>query len=286
MPDSEGIVFKNDGIYSFKVTANDHAGNGPVYDNVDEFVIDRTAPVITISYNNNSPKNGFYFNTERIGNIKIDDLSFSSDKFTVTQIATEDAGNMPSVASYSTSGKETYATLYFTDDGSYSYTIDCEDLAGNKAETVTADMFVIDRTVPEVKFSGVENYSANNGKVAPVVSYVDKNMDINISHVTMTGANNGAVDLANKVDKTENGFVVSYSDFEHVKGMDDLYVLQAHVVDLAGNENKDQLVFSVNRFGSVFVLGSAAKELNNGVSDVLTSICFSLFESFALSLPA
>ena len=256
------IVFKNDGIYSFKVTANDHAGNGPVYDNVDEFVIDRTAPVITISYNNNSPKNGFYFNTERIGTIKIDDLSFTSDKFRVTQIATEDAGNMPSVASYSTSGKETYATLYFTDDGSYSYTIDCEDLAGNKAETVTADMFVIDRTVPEVKFSGVENYSANNGKVAPVVSYVDKNMDINISHVTMTGANNGAVDLANKVDKTENGFVVSYSDFEHVKGMDDLYVLQAHVVDLAGNENKDQLVFSVNRFGSVFVLGSAAKELN------------------------
>ena len=124
-------------------------------------------------------------------------------------------------------------------------------------------MFVIDTTVPEVTFSGVENYSANNGTVAPTVKYVDKNMDMDATVVTMTGSNNGVVSVGSAVTETEDGFVVSYNDFAHDKSMDDLYVLKATVVDMAGNESEEELVFSVNRFGSVFVLGDDAKVLND-----------------------
>ncbi|MCR5155762.1 MAG: hypothetical protein K6C96_03655 [Butyrivibrio sp.] len=256
------IEFKEDGIYSFVLTLKDLAGNAPTVKEETEFFIDKTAPKIAVYYDNNNAKNGFYYKDARLATVDIEDLSFTGDMVSVRQTDTEDPGAMPSLGGFSSSGMKNTAQMLFADDGSYAYVINCEDLAGNQAEAFTADMFVIDRTIPEVKFSGVENFSANNGTVAPAVSYVDKHMDIEASYISMTGSNNGAVNLANTVDRTENGFVVSYSDFEHVKGMDDLYILKAHVLDLAGNENEDELVFSVNRFGSVFVLGEATKLLN------------------------
>jgi len=256
------IEFKEDGIYSFVLTLKDLAGNAPTVKEETEFFIDKTAPKIAVYYDNNNAKNGFYYKDARLATVDIEDLSFTGDMVSVRQTDTEDPGAMPSLGGFSSSGMKNTAQMLFADDGSYAYVINCEDLAGNQAEAFTADMFVIDRTIPEVKFSGVENFSANNGTVAPAVSYVDKHMDIDASFISLTGSNNGAVNLANTVDRTENGFVVSYSDFEHVKGMDDLYILKAHVLDLAGNENEDELVFSVNRFGSVFVLGEATKLLN------------------------
>ena len=256
------VEFAEDGYYSFTVKANDLAKNPQTEQKVDEFVIDKTAPEIKVSYDFNDARNGMYYRNDRNATVDIEDISFSSELVNLTSQTLEDVSELPQLGGFVTNDKQNTAHLSFTVDGTYGYIINCEDLAGNVATTYTSDVFVIDRTAPEVTFAGVENFSANNGTVAPSVTYVDKYMDMEATVVTLTGSNNGAVTLESVVNPTENGFVVSYSDFERTKAMDDLYTLDATVVDLAGNETKEQLVFSVNRFGSVFVLGDAAKALN------------------------
>ena len=256
------IAFTGDDYYSFSVTATDLAGNEAKVKSCEEFVVDKTAPNIKVAYDFNEPRNGMYYRTERTATVDIEDISFNSDLVKVSSQPLADATELPQLGGFTSDDKQNYAHMSFVADGTYGYIINCEDLAGNTASAFTSDVFVIDTTAPEVKFAGVENFSANNGTVAPSVTYVDKYMDMDATVVTMTGSNNGAVELGSQIAPTENGFVVSYADFERVKKMDDLYTLEATVYDLAGNETKEQLVFSVNRFGSVFVLGDAAKALN------------------------
>ena len=256
------VTFAEDGYYSFSITAKDLAQNPASVKEVEEFVIDKTAPNIKVAYDFNEPRNGMYYRTERTATVDIEDISFNSDLVKVSSQPLADATELPQLGGFTSDDKKNYAHMSFAADGTYGYIINCEDLAGNTASAFTSDVFVIDTTAPEVKFAGVENFSANNGTVAPSVTYVDKYMDMDATVVTMTGSNNGAVELGSQIAPTENGFVVSYADFERVKKMDDLYTLEATVYDLAGNETKEQLVFSVNRFGSVFVLGDAAKALN------------------------
>ncbi|MBO6253279.1 MAG: hypothetical protein J6O49_06450 [Bacteroidaceae bacterium] len=255
------VTFDEDGYYSFSVVAKDMVDHTTTRDEA-EFVVDKTAPGISVSYDYNEPRNGMYYKTARTATVDIEDISFNSDLVKVSSQSLAEQAELPQLGGFTSDGKSNYAHMSFAYDGTYGYVINCEDLAGNTASAYTSDVFVIDTTAPEVKFAGVENYSANNGVVAPSVSYVDKYMDMEATTVTMTGSNNGAVAVGSQVAPAENGFVVSYADFEHVKSMDDLYVLEANVVDLAGNETKEQLVFSVNRFGSVFVLSDAAKVLN------------------------
>ncbi|MCR5671234.1 MAG: hypothetical protein K6G10_09530 [Butyrivibrio sp.] len=256
------IDFKEDGIYSLQISCRDKVKRKSNTEKEGEFIIDRTAPEFSVGYNAVSPKNGNYYKDTRIASITVKDLSFDENKLEVGTQAIEEAAALPGISGFSGSGMDHVGTMTFADDGNYGYTLKCTDLAGNSSSEYVSDVFIIDKTVPEVKFSGVENFSANNGAVAPVVSYVDKHMDIDASSVTMTGANNGAVSVSSQTAPTENGFVVSYGDFAHDKSMDDLYTLEARVYDLAGNEAKEELVFSVNRFGSVFVLGSDARALN------------------------
>ncbi|MBO7355861.1 MAG: hypothetical protein J6U50_04450, partial [Lachnospiraceae bacterium] len=47
----------------------------------------------------------------------------------------------------------------------------------------------------------------------------------------------------------------------HEKKYDDVYVVTADVVDLAGNEASEEITFSVNRFGSVYVIDDATQKV-------------------------
>lgn len=256
------ITFAQDGTYSFMFSSTDKAGNSSTADPVADFVIDCTEPKISVYYTGGTAKNEMYYKAARTATIEIDEMSFDPKGVEYTAQSVEEAAALPALGTFSSSGDTNTATISFDKDGKYGYVINCTDLAGNSCAAYTSDVFIIDTKAPEVTFSGVENYSANNGVVAPVVTYSDKYMDMKATTVKMTGSNNGLITLGSTTAEIENGFVVSYSDFAHNKSVDDLYTFEATVVDLAGNETKGELVFSVNRFGSVFVLGDATKALN------------------------
>ena len=256
------IKFAEDGFYSFNFLCKDRAGNESknVYEK--EFVIDRTSPEINVTYNKIAVGNEKFYKDTRVANVDIKEMSFADKLVEVTPQSIPDVSSVPALAGFASNNFNNVSHISFSEDGTYGYTIKCTDLAGNTSKEFTSDVFIIDKTAPEVTFSGVENYSANNGVVAPSVVYGDKYIDIDASKVALKGANNGGVNVQCAIKPIENGFSVSYSDFSHDKKMDDLYVLEATVRDKAGNETKDKLVFSVNRHGSVFVIGDVAKKFN------------------------
>ncbi|MFR6391485.1 MAG: hypothetical protein ACLUN0_00045 [Roseburia sp.] len=61
--------------------------------------------------------------------------------------------------------------------------------------------------------------------------------------------------------RPENGQTFSFSDFAHEQDVDDIYTLTARETDFAGNETEQSITFSVNRFGSVYVLDDSLKEI-------------------------
>jgi len=256
------IKFAEDGIYNLKFSCQDKAKNKSEEVKEKEFVIDRTAPEINVSYNKIAVGNEKFYKDTRVATVDIKEMSFADKLVEVIPQNIPDVASVPGLSGFTSTNFNNVSHISFSEDGTYGYTIKCSDLAGNTATEFTSDVFIIDKTAPEVSFSGVENYSANNGVVAPTVVYGDKYIDIDASNVVLKGANNGGVNVGCEIKPMENGFSVSYNDFAHDKKMDDLYVLEATVRDKAGNETKDKLVFSVNRHGSVFVVGDVAKQFN------------------------
>ena len=78
--------------------------------------------------------------------------------------------------------------------------------------------------------------------------------------ITLTGANSGDANVESSISSIENGQRIQYSDFARTEEMDDLYTLTAKITDLAGNLTEKAVRFSVNRYGSVFVLDEASHE--------------------------
>lgn len=262
------VAFVEDGHYDFSFYCVDKAGNQSSTYEEDDFYIDKTAPTITVTYDNNNVSNEKYYNAAREATITIDEYTFAPQLVYVETQSIDGVSQTPSISDFTSDDDIRKATISFTEDGTYAYTIYCEDMAGNISEVYTSDAFVIDTTAPTISFGGVENYSANNGTVAPSMEYDDEYIDTAKSTFSISGANNGMVDLTSSSTQTDTGFETTYEDFPHTQDMDDLYTLHADIFDMAGNETTQDLVFSVNRFGSVYVLGDATKQL---VSDYYTN---------------
>lgn len=260
------VAFTKDGRYDFSFKTTDKAGNESETHTISLFIIDTTAPVVTVTYDNNDVKNTYYYKDVRKATIKVDEMSFDETLVDVKSQASDDdtpMAELPKLTTFAANEtKNVYtSSMSFAKDGKYGYTIVVEDLAGNKSEIFTSDIFVIDTTVPDITFTGVENYSANNGVVAPVLIYKDLNIDFSNTTVVMKGANHGEVTPESKQSTVFDTVTITYSDFTHDKDTDDLYTLSVKITDLAGNVAEEELVFSVNRFGSVYVISESTQEL-------------------------
>lgn len=263
------LVFSNDGKYKFRFSCTDKAGNkSDVYES-DEFFIDRTSPKITVNFDNNAAENEIYYKNTRTATINIEELSFDDSTVKITPLSDGVIDALPQVSGFSGGDKNHSATIKFSEDGRYGFSVECTDLAGNDTDPVSTEVFVIDTTVPEVTIAGVEDKSANNGVVAPVVTYIDKNVDTNKSKVKTVGKNNGDITSSISLSPVTDGYVASLADFPHEKKYDDLYVVTANVYDLAGNETEKEIMFSVNRFGSVYVIDDKTAAL---IADYYTNV--------------
>lgn len=260
------VVFDEDGEYTLGVNCTDLAGNKGTYGQTDEFVIDLTAPLVMVTYDNNNAKNGSYYKEGRVGTIDIEEVNFDEEKTTVTVTAQRQAEAIeaPAVSPFIKNEYHNRATISYEQDGDYTFDIKVTDLAGNEAEIFTPQEFTIDTTPPELVVEGVKDGSANKGIVAPVITYEDINLEEETVSITLTGANLGKVKCEPKITRIENGKKISLGDFKHKKEADDLYTLKTVVQDLAGNETIDEKTFSVNRFGSVYILDDSTKNLVDG----------------------
>lgn len=273
------ITFSQDGKYEVDFDYTDLAGNAANKDFQKEtFYIDMTKPVMTVSLDNNaSPR---YYQSNR-ATIKIVEHNFDpSAEYLVYDASATGPDNMspatpPQISSWSSSGDEHTATINYDDSnqGKHNFKITYKDLADNAADDHTEDTFYIDHTANKPTFENVTR-KAYSGNIAPIVQFDDYNFNEapTGSVITLT---RHAYDfdkmqqLTDKVEYTNTrsikyasnsdaiGATVTYANFDKKEIVDGIYNLNASYTDKAGNEASDSITFSVNRFGSVFVLGSA-----------------------------
>ncbi len=262
------IVFNEDGVYTLsKFDFIDKAGNPCVIEKSDqdynkEFVIDKTAPVITVDFDNNSYQNGNYFKDARVATIKFAEVNFAKDQVSIRKNSGEE-DSVPGFSAYEDSEKTHITKINFDKDGRYGFTLSCEDLAGNISNTYESPDFIIDKTAPELEITGVSDMSANNGKVVPVIKSKDKNLTDACTEITLTGSNNGIIKPEMVKTSGTEMFTYEIADLAHEKANDDLYTLNVKLTDLAGNKVEKTYKYSLNRFGSIFVLSDATKSMVN-----------------------
>ena len=255
------VTFDEDGDYTFTLSFMDMAGNKADYNRVDEFTIDKTLPELTVTWDNNNSLNGYYYAASRTATIDILEHNFDERLIDVIITAAGDAEGKPALSGWSHNGDHNIARVTFDHDGDYTLDIEGMDLAENLLEDYAMERFIVDQTEPELEIFDIENMSANNGVVRPGIRYSDTNYDAEGTVIVMKGFNNGVVEMNGTESRSATGMEIKLNDFEHVQEMDDMYTMDAAVYDLAGNSSEAQVVFSVNRFGSIYTFDEDTDKL-------------------------
>ena len=248
------VEFKEDGDYTFTVVAEDLATNKSDYARKDRFIIDTINPVVGVTYDRTNKNGGIYYNKTRTAIIVVKDKNFSERDFAY-QVEGMLAGtkiDTPETQRWVHKNDMHSTMIKFEDDGDYSFNLVCTDLAGNASDIHKQNKFTIDKTKPVIKFSGVENHSANRGDVKPLIEYADINFKKSGIQVFLEGSTHDKEEVQGEIQNKDNSGSFQMGDFAHTKDVDDIYALTAEVTDLAGNKARATIEFSINRFGSVY----------------------------------
>ena len=285
------IHYTTDGDYTFNISCEDIAGNNNEKVNYGlslaqrRFTIDKTAPTVSIEYDNNNALNTNYFAAQRTATITITEHNFETSRVNVMLESSLNGSNIssPGISSWSTRGDVHTATINYISDGFYTFDFEYTDKAGNKTADVQQETFHIDTTNPELAITGIVDNSANNdkGNIGFVMTATDINLDTFTPVITA-------------VLKTSNGYLTQQLDIGSIANVsngraytvknieeDGLYSIKCTVVDMAGNaytavtlqrednstyssnrSGADTLcTFSVNRNGSSYVLSETTEKL-------------------------
>ncbi len=267
------VEFFEDGEYEFGFSCTDLAGNESDFENVDKFIIDQRAPEIQVNYDNQDARNEIYYRAPRTGYITIREKNFHPDdvKIQLSAALEGEVLPVPKVSAWISNEDVHRAVIYYDYDGTFSFEISCEDLAGNEAKEYEKDYFCIDQTAPEITIEGVRHKSANQGAVIPVITMMDNHFQEKGAAIEIVGYQNGKIKPVVEKQQLLNGVQMTISDFPHRKENDDLYRLTAQVEDLAGNLSKTEIWYSINRFGSVYTLDAATQQLVKTGGDYYTT---------------
>lgn len=251
------VTFEEDGDYRLALSAEDQAGNKSVYRDREEFVIDRTKPVIRIAYDNNTPGNGNYFASARTAIITVEEHNFDKNNVIFKYGSGIDMGQ-PVFAS---NGDIHTAVLSLEEDGYYEFRVESTDLAGNKSGNDTEEQrFYVDTGKPDIRIRGIK--AANKDKVMPEIVIRDTNYDPNGVEIILQGLKHKEIEAIQK-EKTDTaeGVKIVLADMEYTKEKDDIYTLTVKAADKAGNLQTKTAVYSVNRFGSSYDFDDDTKKI-------------------------
>lgn len=266
------VAFADDGEYTFEVKACKDAAGNALEDGVDygshtnpnDFTIDQTAPTIEVTYTNNDAQNDRYFKEPREAIITIKEQNFVPNRVEITQTAAQ-GGVSPNVA-WGDNGDGTYtARLIYSVDGVYTFDISVTDAAGNVSGaanfggSVAAKDFVIDTTYEDmVTIGSVENGKAYGYGETPIPTVQIEDINLDEYSIKLTGIQKDkTIDLTDDVYALLNAGAQevngTFDIFQVVQDLDGIYTLSVYGLDKAGNEDREEVIFTVNRFGSVYV---------------------------------
>ncbi len=273
------ILYENDGDYSFEIACTDAAANknkAVDYHNSvapKTFIVDRTNPVIRVSYDNNAVKNTRYFKANRTATIVINEHNFDVSKVKIKQTAILNGKpiDQPKVT-WSANGDNHVATIQYNADGEYTFDVLMEDKAGNESkevqygESAAGKSFVLDKKIDKLKVQGIGNGKAYKGEVVPTISFSDLNFEkskVVLTRIQMDGTEVDVTDqFIKNMKMNATGGSGTNNTFAKVADVDGIYRLSVSTTDKAGNVNSENVQFTVNRFGSVYKFNSYLSNLS------------------------
>lgn len=234
-------VINNDGSYTVKAVVTDNAGN----ENTDNMTvyIDTVAPVLgeitgVVKDSNNT---GVVTLT-----VKLDEKHYNENGLkTVLNVTRELDGVITDTVdnSFKTVGNTTEQNFVFTEDGTYTITVESVDAAGNKAVSQSTS-FILDNTAPFVSLKGITTDSYIQDSATLDVNVIESNFKDEQITISIIKELNGVTETigAEEFDATVKDANKQYSFTEEGK-----YTVKVHAVDGAGNiSDTSSIVFVVD----------------------------------------
>lgn len=229
-----------EGAYQIYAITTDSAGN-TAKSNTLSFVIDKTAPKVSVSGTSEGSMNGSavtldfecvesFFATNTI-NINVEK---TLDGNTVTQ----------SIEGFPKKAKNQSMSHSFSDDGTYKVTIASTDKAGNVATPQTLT-FSVDTTKPQLQISGTGNYEQWD-KPATIQFTVEESYYSN-NEVSITGIKTDIDGNVSEVVVPKLANSGKVSNLSHTFSEDGIYELEMVSKDEAGNRESSEIHFTIDQ---------------------------------------
>lgn len=285
------ITYSGEGVYTFDVKCTDRADKASAEVKYGEsvaptaFVLDKTAPTISVSYDNNSAANGKFFNAHRTATIVVKEHNFDVNRVVINGTASlNGAAKAFPAAAWTSNGDVHTATISYNEDADYTFAISMDDMAGNAitdasvnyGTSVAAKEFTVDTEIAKPVISNPTNGKPYQQEVPVSISSTDVNLENCVATLLKTGREKDENDnwkwvkdfrVDNVINLSNDGQTSSFSIndlFEHERLNDGIYTLKIDVADKAGNTQSETVTFTVNRFGSVYDYNQYTTETLNG----------------------
>ena len=233
--------------------------------------IDVTKPEIEILFDENTPSNENFYNSARTATIHIKELNFDADNVQIK--ATRNGNDMGiAVSEWKREGTDNYALIVFNEDGDYTLSVKCTDMADNESKEISASDFTIDMTAPVIKteitqVSTEADVYDNFDRIKDIFSFKSKNENLNNEN-----PNNVSFDrMNNYFNKTVKAIITVE---EHNFRESELYLKlnENHTVkDGLWSHNGDVHTYSFSMsLDGEYSIDCSFKDLAGNVSDTYT----------------
>ena len=227
-------------------------------------VVDNIAPTASVEYNApvKTVSGIAYYDGTITATVNVNEANFYAEDVKVSVKKDGKAYNVK--PNWSNRGTDTHiGTFTLTEDGDYFVTIEYSDKSGNKMTTYTSNQLTIDTKIeaPVITVNGEDgNGKAYKENVVPAVTFSDTNFESYQIKLTRTRYNKKDEDvtstyIGNAVHTNGQGGSGTFDTFKKVADTDGIYTLTVSMTDKAGHQSEATTVFTVNRFGSVYVYG-------------------------------
>jgi hypothetical protein len=241
------VSFSNDiQNTSLKISGADLAGNKMAGYSSEQFSIDKTAPVMTVSPSA-SPKNGKYYNKVLSFTVTVRDMNVDANSLSVSPGYSRTVWTAAGPNSYTT-------TVSSNGDGEKNLNLSITDQAGNKGNSYDNN-YIQDTVAPQVVIQGISDKATyTKGDVSFSGSVQDTNLDGNT--VNMSYAQNGSKPNSFKFSTTPQSGTSNTLTLDSKKKDDGEYTATITAEDLAGNVTNKTMTFMVDRFGGTTVFSN------------------------------
>lgn len=248
-----------------------------------DFTIDQTKPVVSVSFDNNNVRNGMYFNASRTATITVVEHNFDAGRVVMTA-TNATAGADPHtgwVQSKDNKDIWTKTVTFNPQDATCEFNIEVTDLAGNVCRntevnygnSAAPNKFVIDQVNPTLGVTGTNQtpypdactpgFTGNDTNISSVNGSAE--YTVQLTRTVREHKNQDVTNLFANINPNMGADIISvvYANIPDAAENDGIYTLNVSVTDLAGNSSQTSNTFTVNRHGSFYVFNDDLAKLVN-----------------------